>query len=59
MEFPSRVRMDSLKDLVAWSKPRYQKIAKTYRDFFVVFREKEPLVTCHGVLHGVWSDGLA
>ena len=57
MEFPGSMRMDSLEDLVVWSKPRYQKIAKTYHDFSEAHREADTLVTCRGMLHGIWPDG--
>ena len=57
MEFPGPVRMQTLQELIAWSKPRYQKIAKTYFDFSEAYREQDTLVTCHGVLHGIWPDG--
>ncbi|MBL6778907.1 MAG: nuclear transport factor 2 family protein [Proteobacteria bacterium] len=57
MEFPGPVRMRTLQELIDWSKPRYQKIAKTYFDFSEAYREQDTLVTCHGVLHGIWPDG--
>lgn len=57
MEFPGAVRMTSLEELIAWSKPRYQKVGKTYDGFAEAYGEGETVVTCHGMLHGVWPDG--
>lgn len=59
MEFPGAVRMTSLEELIAWSKPRYQKVSKTYDGFAEAYGETETVVTCHGMLHGVWPDGSA
>lgn len=59
MEFPGAVRMTSLEELIAWSKPRYQKVGKTYDGFAEAYGEGETVVTCHGMLHGVWPDGSA
>lgn len=57
MEFPGAVKMTSLEELIAWSKPRYQKVGKTYDGFAEAYAEGETVVTCHGMLHGVWPDG--
>jgi len=57
MEFPGAVRMTSLEELIAWSKPRYQKVGKSYDGFAEAYGEGETVVTCHGMLHGVWPDG--
>ena len=57
MEFPGSVRMNTLDELITWSKPRYKKIKKTYLSFSEAYRESDTLVTCHGMLYGVWPDG--
>ena len=57
MEFPGSVRMTKLEELLAWSKPRYKKIKKSYVDFYESYQECETLVTCYGVLEGIWPDG--
>ena len=57
MEFPGSVRMTQLEELLAWSKLRYKKIKKSYVDFYEAYQECETLVTCHGVLEGIWLDG--
>ncbi len=58
MDLPGPVRMAYLEELVAWSKPRYQKVEKIYYyDPSEVYREDYTLATCHGVLHGIWPAG--
>ena len=57
MEFPGAVRMQTLDELIAWSKPRYRSIAKTFDAFSEAFTERETIVVCHGTLHGEWPDG--
>jgi hypothetical protein len=55
MTFPGNVRMTSLSDLVAWSKPRYRFVKKTYDRFDTM----PGLCYCFGMLHGEWLDGTA
>jgi hypothetical protein len=45
--------MSTLEELVAWSKPRYRFVKKTY-DRYDAFGT---LVYCFGTLHGEWPDG--
>ena len=57
MEFPGGVRMRTLEELIAWSKPRYRSIGKTFDSFSEAFTSTETIVVCHGTLHGEWPDG--
>ena len=53
MTFPGGIRLTTLEDLVAWSKPRYRFVKKTYDQFDPM----GSLVYCFGTLHGEWPDG--
>ena len=57
MEFPGGVRMQTLEELIEWSKPRYRSIDKVFDGFSEAFTSTETIVVCHGTLHGVWADG--
>lgn len=57
MEFPGGVRMQTLEELIEWSKPRYRSIDKMFDGFSEAFTSTETIVVCHGTLHGVWTDG--
>lgn len=57
MEFPGGVRMRTLDELIAWAKPRYRSIAKTYERFDESFGDEDTVVYCHGTLAGEWPDG--
>lgn len=57
MEFPGPVRFTELEQLVAWSKPRYRSIGKTYERFESVPGDGQTVVWCSGRLHGQWPDG--
>ena len=60
MEFPGPVRFTELEALVAWSKPRYLSIGKTYDRFESVVSHQQngqTVVWCVGRLHGQWPDG--
>ena len=57
MTFPGGVRMTSLDELVAWAKPRYRSVKKTYEAFDTAFSNGRTVVHCHGTLHGEWPDG--
>lgn len=59
MTFPGGVRMTRLEELIAWSKPRYARITKTYTGFDTAMTEGEPVVICRGTLAGAWPDGTA
>jgi hypothetical protein len=53
MTFPGDVRMTTLAELVAWSKPRYRFVKKTYDRFDAM----PGLCYCFGTLYGEWLDG--
>lgn len=57
MIFPGGARMTRLAELVAWSKPRYARVAKTYERFDWAPAEAGPVVYCYGTLHGEWHGG--
>lgn len=59
MRFPGAAPMHRLAELVEWSKPRYQRIAKAYEAFDESWGDECTVVHCHGTLHGVWLDGSA
>lgn len=53
MRFPGTGDMHRLEELIEWSKPRYQKVAKTYDGF----DECGGVVYVYGTLFGIWPDG--
>ena len=53
MTFPGGITMQTLEELIAWSKPRYRFVKKTYDRFDAM----GALVYCFGTLHGEWPDG--
>lgn len=57
MHFPAQAPMHTLEGLVAWSKPRYRFVAKTYDGFDVAAGVAGPTVYAFGTLHGEWLDG--
>lgn len=60
MQFPGTEPMRSLEELVAWAKPRYRFVKKTFAGFDVMQgRGAETLVYCRGTLSGEWPDGTA
>ena len=59
MTFPGGVTMHRLEELVAWSKPRYARVAKSYERFEVAPGPEATVVWCFGTLHGEWLDGTA
>ncbi|MEM0921426.1 MAG: nuclear transport factor 2 family protein [Pseudomonadota bacterium] len=59
MTFPGGVRMTRLEELIAWSKPRYAGIAKTYTGFDTAMTDGSPVVICRGTLAGAWPGGTA
>jgi phenylpyruvate tautomerase PptA (4-oxalocrotonate tautomerase family) len=57
MRFPGAAPMHRLAELVEWSKPRYQRITKTYQAFDESWGDEYTVVHCHGSLQGIWLDG--
>ncbi|MFT7594159.1 MAG: hypothetical protein ACI8R4_001477 [Paracoccaceae bacterium] len=60
MVFPGTDPMTTLAQLIAWSKPRYRFVRKTY-DGFDLSQGTGPVdvVYCRGTLAGEWPDGTA
>lgn len=60
MHFPGAAPMTDLHELVAWSKPRYRFVTKTYDRFDAMQGSGEAaIVYCFGTLAGEWLDGTA
>ena len=57
MVFPGGKSMHQLAELVAWSAPRYRRIAKTQMTFEESWQGDQTVVYCRGVLEGEWPDG--
>jgi hypothetical protein len=57
MHFPAQAPMHRLEELVAWSKPRYRFVRKTYDGFDVTATDAATVVYAFGTLHGEWLDG--
>lgn len=58
MTFPGTPPMRSLEALIAWSKPRYKFVTKTYEGFDAMQSpEDHAIVYCRGTLSGEWPDG--
>lgn len=58
MVFPGTRPMADLDELIAWSKPRYRSVSKTYEGFDVMQSSgDETLVYCRGTLSGQYHDG--
>ncbi|MCC6007362.1 MAG: nuclear transport factor 2 family protein [Rhodobacteraceae bacterium] len=55
MVFPGGREMESLEELVAWSKPRYRFVVKTFERFDAM----DDVVYSLGSLRGEWPDGTA
>ena len=55
MTFPGTAPMRTLEELIAWSKPRYRFVKKTYEGFDTSGDGRT--VYCRGTLHGEWPDG--
>jgi hypothetical protein len=58
MEFPGPVRMTGLDELLAWAKPRYRFVKKTYERFDTCADDAAAVVYCFGTLGGEWPDGV-
>ncbi|MEX0280000.1 MAG: tautomerase family protein [Arenibacterium sp.] len=60
MVFPGTGVMSELDELIAWSKPRYRFVKKTYEGFDTLQSEGEAaIVYARGTLSGEWLDGTA
>lgn len=58
MQFPGTGPMRTLEELIAWSKPRYQSVTKTYAGFDALQSAgAATIVYCRGTLSGAWPDG--
>jgi 4-oxalocrotonate tautomerase family enzyme len=58
MQFPGTARMTKLDELIAWSKPRYRLVTKTYERFDAMQGDGlSALVYCFGTLSGEWLTG--
>lgn len=58
MTFPGTAPMHTLEDLIAWSKPRYKFVTKTYDGFDAMQGEGDAaIVYCRGTLGGEYHDG--
>ena len=57
MTFPGRAEFTTLEELVAWARPRYRSVHKTYERFDVCAGPDGPIVYCFGTLSGEWPDG--
>jgi hypothetical protein len=58
MEFPGTGPLRTLDELIAWAKPRYRFVKKTYDGFDVMqSRKAATVVYCRGNLSGEWPDG--
>lgn len=57
MQFPAAPEISELSELVAWAKPRYRAVTKTYAQFDLSTGPAGPVVYCNGTLAGEWPDG--
>jgi 4-oxalocrotonate tautomerase family enzyme len=57
MIFPGNAEFNALEELVAWSRPRYRFVKKSYEAFDECFGETGTVVYCFGTLSGEWPDG--
>lgn len=57
MTFPTGARFTSLADLVAWSRPRYRSVTKSFRRADAAISSDGIAVTVFGTLAGEWPDG--
>lgn len=57
MNFPGGARMARLEDLLAWARPRYRRVAKSYEGFEALDGAGGQVVWCRGTLSGEWPDG--
>jgi len=60
MTFPGTDPMTTLEQLIAWAKPRYSFVTKTYEGFDALQGDSGmATVYCRGTLGGEWPDGTA
>lgn len=59
MNFPGAAGLTTLEALIAWSKPRYRFVKKTYDGFEALQGEGCAVVYSRGTLYGEWPDGTA
>ncbi len=59
MTFPGGASFTALEDMVAWARPRYRFVKKTYEGFDECLTEAGSTVYCFGTLSGEWPDGSA
>lgn len=59
MTFPGAAEFTTLEELIAWAKPRYRFVTKTYERFDTCASEDGGIVYCYGTLSGEWPDGEA
>lgn len=59
MVFPGGATLHTLQDLIAWSKPRYAGVGKTFDGFDVSVSGAATIVFARGTLSGQWRDGCA
>lgn len=58
MIFPGTAPMHTLEEMIAWSKPRYRSIAKTFDGFDAMQGAGDAaIVYCRGTLSGEYHDG--
>ncbi len=57
MNFPGASDLTTLEELIAWSKPRYRFVKKTYDGFEALQGEGCAVVYARGTLYGEWPDG--
>lgn len=57
MIFPGNAEFTALEDLVAWSRPRYRFVKKSYEAFDECFGEAGTTVYCFGTLSGESPEG--
>jgi 4-oxalocrotonate tautomerase family enzyme len=58
MSFPGTAPMHTLEELIAWSKPRYRTVAKTFDGFDAMQGAGDAaIVYCRGTLSGEYHDG--
>ena len=59
MVFPGTAPMTTLEELIAWARPRYRFVKKTYDAWEVFGQDGRAVVYARGTLRGEWPDGTA
>ncbi|WP_417669724.1 nuclear transport factor 2 family protein [Roseibium sp.] len=59
MTFPGTGDMKTLAELIAWAKPRYRFVTKTYEGVEAFQQGDHAVVYTRGTLSGEWPDGAA